>query len=76
VKTETSKWAKKAAGGHAKFSWQAGYGAFSVSHSMCGSVDVYIRNQQQHHANLSFQEEYRLICQKHEIEIDERYVWD
>ena len=35
-----------------------------------------IRNQEQHHTKLSFQEEYRLICQKHEIEIDERYVWD
>jgi hypothetical protein len=43
---------------------------------MRGSVDMYIRNQEQHHAHLSFQDEYRLICQKHEIEIDERYVWD
>ena len=76
VKVETSKWAKKAGGGHSTFSWQAGYGAFSVSHSIRHSVDTYIRNQEQHHAKLSFQEEYRLICQKHEIEIDERYVWD
>ena len=76
VKAETSKWAKKAIGGHSTFSWQAGYGAFSVSHSIRDSVHSYIRNQEQHHAKLSFQEEYRLICQKHEIEIDERYVWD
>ena len=76
VKAETSKWAKKAIGGRSTFSWQAGYGAFSVSHSIRDSVDVYIRNQVQHHAKLSFQEEYRLICQKHEIVIDERYVWD
>jgi REP element-mobilizing transposase RayT len=76
VKTETSKWAKKAAGGHSMFSWQVGYGAFSVSHSVRDSVDAYIRNQEQHHAKLSFQEEYRFICQKHDVEIDERYVWD
>ena len=76
VKTETSKWAKKAVGGHAAYSWQTGYGAFSVSHSMLDLVDTYIRNQEQHHAKLSFQDEYRLICQKHGIEINERYVWD
>ena len=76
VKAETSKWAKKVIGGHSMFSWQAGYGAFSVSHSIRDSVDTHIRNQEKHHAKLSFQEEYRLICQKHEIEIDERYVWD
>ena len=34
VKTETSKWAKSTVGGHATFSWQSGYGAFSVSHSL------------------------------------------
>ena len=76
VKTETSKWAKKAERGHLKFAWQSGYGAFSVSHSLRNAVDEYIRNQAEHHAQMSFQDEYRQICGKHEIEIDERYVWD
>ena len=76
VKTETSKWAKKAIGGHSTFSWQAGYGAFSVSHSMKDKVDEYIRSQEQHHATSPFQDEYRRLCEKHGIEIDERYVWD
>ena len=76
VKTETSKWAKKAERGNAKFTWQAGYGAFSVSHSLRHAVDRYIRNQAEHHTNMSFKDEYRQICEKHEIEIDERYVWD
>ena len=39
MKAETSKWAKKAIGGHSTFSWQAGYGAFSVSHSIRDSVE-------------------------------------
>ena len=72
VKTETSKWAKK----HVLFQWQSGYGAFSVSHSMKNNVDEYIRNQEQHHTTRSFQDEYRRLCQKHGIEIDERYVWE
>ncbi len=76
VKTETSKWAKDAEGGTSRFAWQSGYGAFSVSHSLKDTVDRYIRNQEQHHATMSFQDEYRQLCAKHNIEIDERYVWD
>ena len=76
IKTETSKWAKKAERGTRLFSWQSGYGAFSVSHSLTNAVDEYIREQESHHATMSFQDEYRKICAKHEIEIDERYVWD
>jgi putative transposase len=76
VKTETSKWAKHHKDGSSVFSWQSGYGAFSVSHSLMASVDQYIRNQIEHHAKLTFQDEYRRICEKHNIEIDERYVWD
>lgn len=76
VKTETSKWAKKSESGTPAFTWQAGYGAFSVSHSLRNIVDEYIRNQREHHAKCSFQEEYRQLCDKHGIDIDERYVWD
>ncbi len=39
-------------------------------------VDQWIRNQAKHHAKMAFKEEYRRICEKHEIEIDERYVPD
>ena len=76
VKTETSKWAKHHKDGTPVVSWQPGYGAFSVSHSLMATVDQYIRNQIEHHAKLTFQDEYRRICEKHNIEIDERYVWD
>ncbi|MCA9141898.1 MAG: transposase [Planctomycetaceae bacterium] len=76
VKTETSKWAKIADGGDSAFKWQAGYGAFSVSHSLTDKVDQYIRSQAEHHAKLSFKDEYRRLCKKHGLEIDERYVWD
>jgi len=76
IKTETSKWAKKSPEGSSLFRWQAGYGAFSVSHSLKDKVDEYIRMQHQHHARMWFQEECRRLCAKHGIEIDERYVWD
>lgn len=76
IKSETSKWAKSAENGVSNFQWQAGYGIFSVSHSLKDVVDQYIRNQADHHAKLSFQDEFRLLCEKHGLEIDERYVWD
>jgi REP element-mobilizing transposase RayT len=76
IKTETSKWAKTAKGGSPLFSWQSGYGVFSVSHSKRGEVDHYIRYQAEHHKKLTFQEELRAFCRRHEIDIDERYVWD
>ena len=39
-------------------------------------VDHYIRTQEEHPTKISFQEEFRMFCEKHEMEIDERYVWD
>jgi REP element-mobilizing transposase RayT len=76
IKTETSRWAKETEGGTQRFAWQAGYGAFSVSHSNRQAVDNYIRNQTEHHRVISFQDEVRELCRRHEIEIDERYMWD
>lgn len=76
IKTETSRWAKTMEGGSSAFAWQSGYGAFSVSHSNRDQVDAYIRNQAAHHKKLSFQDELRVLCKRHEIGIDEHYVWD
>ena len=76
IKTETSKWAKSNEFGNRAFAWQAGYGAFSVSFSNLTDVRQYIENQEAHHAKRSFQDEFRLLCERHGIEIDERFVWD
>ena len=75
-KTETSKWIKKQGMAYGDFQWQAGYGIFSVSQSNVEQVKRYIANQQDHHKRMSFQDEFRELCKRHGIEIDERYVWD
>jgi putative transposase len=41
-----------------KFAWQTGYAAFSVSESVAEKVFHYIRNQKQHHAKKTSQQEY------------------
>ena len=60
----------------ASFEWQSGYGAFSVSHSNLEVVKHYIATQEEHHRRMSFQDELRTLLRKHEMEWDERYVWD
>ena len=76
AKTETSKWVKRQATSLSQFSWQGGYGAFSVSESNIAEVKAYIANQEMHHRNMTFKEEFRELCRRHGITIDERYVWD
>ena len=66
------KEADKASG----FARQRGYGAFSVSPSQKNQVIKYIRMQKEHHQKCSFQDEYRALIAKHEMALDERYVWD
>jgi len=57
-----------------KFRWQAGYGAFSVSHSQVPKVRQYIADQQLHHAKLDTREEFVALLDKHEIDWQEEYL--
>ena len=75
-KRDSSKWVKENESKLQGFHWQAGYGAFSVSPSHVEALVRYIKNQEEHHRTVTFQEEFRRICKKYGVEIDERYVWD
>ncbi len=75
LKGESSKWIHETFPALQDFSWQEGYGAFSVSKSNLEAVVQYIQKQREHHQKQSFQEEYRGLLQKHGIDYDERYVW-
>ncbi|MBT8420745.1 MAG: IS200/IS605 family transposase [Gammaproteobacteria bacterium] len=76
LKRVSSIWVKQRTPDLATFSWQNGYGAFSVSASHSDSVRKYIAEQEAHHKNRSFQDEYRVLLRKHGMEWDERYVWE
>jgi putative transposase len=76
VKRVTSRWLHERGNEWDKFSWQVGYGVFSVSASKVPQVEKYIVNQAEHHRTQTFQEEYREFLQRHEVEFDEQYVWD
>jgi len=57
------------------FSWQNGYGAFSVSESNVKAVTSYICDQAGHHRKYSYQEELRELLERHRVAFDERYLW-
>jgi len=76
VKTTASKWIKGLDPKYKQFYWQRGYGAFSVSPSQLNDVIEYVSHQEEHHRSRTFQEEYRDFLSKHDIQFDERYVWD
>ncbi len=76
VKINTSLWAKDQADALKGFRWQRGYGIFSVSASNVSQVRAYIENQDAHHAEMSFEDEYRTILNRHGVMFDERWVWD
>jgi len=56
------------------FSWQRGYGAFTVSQSNVEQVSQYIRRQKEHHLKVSFRDEFIQFLKANSIDHDERYV--
>jgi REP element-mobilizing transposase RayT len=74
VKKSSSKWMKEQ--GVLDLAWQNGYGVFSVSQSNVGAVRKYIESQAEHHKKRDFKAEFREFCKRHDVAIDERYVWD
>lgn len=76
LKRESSQWLKTKSPDLADFFWQSGYGAFSLSPGHVEALRHYIANQEEHHQKESFQEEFRRLLTKYELEWDERYVWD
>jgi len=56
------------------FSWQRGYGGFTVSQSNVDEVRRYIVQQKEHHAKVSFRDEFIQFLKVNAIEYDQRYV--
>ena len=59
-----------------QFKWQDGYSAFSVSKSQEAAVKAYIAGQKEHHKKEDYRSELIRMLTLHEVEFDERYVFD
>ncbi len=76
LKTSSSKWVKAEFPARRSFSWQRGYGCFSISPGDLEALRNYIQDQEQHHKKMSFQDEFRMFLEKYNMNYDEAYVWD
>ena len=56
------------------FSWQRGYGAFTVSASQVEKVREYIAKQEEHHRKQDFRDEFIGLLRKNGVEFNERYL--
>ena len=74
LKSSSSKWVHEELK-EPLFSWQEGYGAFTLSASQIEVVKNYIANQEEHHRKKTFQEEYIEFLKQSDVEYDERYLW-
>jgi putative transposase len=58
-----------------RFGWQEGFGAFSYGQSQLPTIIRYIQNQEEHHSQTTFREEYVKFLKKYEIEHEERFIF-
>jgi putative transposase len=75
VKCDSSEWVNKHRLASTAFQWQAGYGAFSYAKSEVKTVADYVMNQQKHHKEKTFLEEYVQILEAFDINYDARYIF-
>lgn len=75
VKNNTTNYINQQKWVPGKFAWQEGYGAFSYSHSQIDSVYNYILNQEEHHKQKTFREEYIDFLNKFDVPFEERFLF-
>ena len=76
VKARSNKWGHDTFPNLSAFAWQEGYSVFSVSKSQEEAVRTYIARQAEHHKKEDFKSELLRIFRAHDVEFDERYVFD
>jgi REP element-mobilizing transposase RayT len=74
IKTASSRWIHTEIKSNL-FSWQTGYGAFTVSVSNSEKVKTYILKQKEHHRKKSFRNEYVELLKLAQLDYDEQYLW-
>src|ERR1700753_638092 len=75
VKAKSSKYINDHGLTPERFEWQEGYGVFSYAQSEVKSIYNYVLNQEEHHQEVSFKEEYTGLLKKFRVEYDEQYIF-
>jgi len=73
IKVYSSLWIKQS-GLHPNFDgWSEGYASLTYSFRDLDNLIAYVKNQQEHHKQESFEDEYRRLLEEGGIKIDNRY---
>jgi REP element-mobilizing transposase RayT len=67
LKAGSSKWMNETFPELGRFSWQEGFGAFSIGVSQRDITIAYIHGQAEHHRKVSFAEEFKKFIAAHGI---------
>ncbi|MEI6348098.1 MAG: IS200/IS605 family transposase [Bacteroidota bacterium] len=73
IKTATSIWMKESGNFPSFVAWSEGYAALTYAYRDKEMIVNYIKNQQDHHKKITFEEEFRKLMEEFGIEMDERY---
>jgi putative transposase len=73
IKANSSRWMGDQG---IRFSWQKGYGAFSVSSSNISTVIKYIDNQELHHRKMNFEQEFIALLDRHGVRYDPKRIFE
>jgi len=75
VKTRSAEWIRDTLPDQGRFAWHSGYGAFSVSYSSLEKVRRYVLDQEEHHRERTFQQEFIALLRRHELAHNEHFYW-
>jgi REP element-mobilizing transposase RayT len=76
IKERSAGWIHREYQDLSDFAWQTGFAAFTVSKSQKDFVRRFIERQEEHHRQRSFREDLLMLLRAHEVELDERSLWD
>jgi hypothetical protein len=74
IKVASSIWMKHS-GKFPKFrGWAERFGAFTLAYRNKQNVINYIKNQEEHHRKVNFEEEYKQLLREHGVPFDDRFI--
>jgi hypothetical protein len=76
IKVESNEFINNKQWMKGRFNWQEGFGVFSYSHSHIDQVVNYILNQEKHHENKTFKQEYHQLLDRFNIPYKEKYFFE
>jgi hypothetical protein len=76
IKANSSRWINENMLVQGKFEWQRGFGAFSVCPANLNIIIAYIQNQEEHHKQTTFREEYLEFLETYQIEYTPEYLFE